>query len=72
MRADGGFIANACQMDVAGGFQLKVELVVRMPGVDRAMAEKLVARAHQVCPYSRATRGNIDVQLTVAEPVAAA
>jgi len=43
-----------------------------MPGVDRAMAEKLVARAHQVCPYSRATRGNIDVQLTVAEPVAAA
>ena len=59
-------------LDVAGGFQLKVELVVRMPGVDRAMAEKLVARAHQVCPYSRATRGNIDVQLTVAEPVAAA
>ncbi len=57
-------------LDAAGGFTLKVELVVRMPGVERAMAEKLVARAHEVCPYSRATRGNVDVQLTVAEPAA--
>ena len=41
-----------------------------MPGVEREMAEKLVARAHDICPYSRATRGNIDVQLTIAEPAA--
>ena len=59
-------------LDVPGGFTLKVELVVRLPGVERAMAEKLVARAHEVCPYSRATRGNIDVQLTVAEPAVVA
>jgi Ohr subfamily peroxiredoxin len=56
----------------ADGFlDLKVELVVRLPGVERAMAEKLVSRAHDVCPYSRATRGNIPVELTIAEPVAA-
>ena len=35
------------------------------------MAEKLVSRAHEVCPYSRATRGNIPVEITIAEPVAA-
>ena len=54
-----------------GGFDLKVELVIRLPGVERAMAEKLVSRAHDVCPYSRATRGNIPVELTIAEPAAA-
>ena len=54
-----------------GGLDLKVELVIRLPGVERAMAEKLVSRAHDVCPYSRATRGNIPVELTIAEPAAA-
>ncbi len=48
-------------------FNLLVELVVRMPGVEAEMAEKLVSRAHEVCPYSRATRGNIPVELTIAE-----
>jgi len=48
------------------GFGLEVELVVTWPGVDRAVAEDLVAKAHQVCPYSNATRGNIKVDLTVA------
>jgi len=48
------------------GFGLAAELVVTLPGVERAAAEKLVAAAHQVCPYSNATRGNIDVALTVA------
>ncbi|MET9231385.1 organic hydroperoxide resistance protein [Lentzea sp. NPDC003310] len=49
----------------AGGFQLAVELAVTIPGLDQAVAEKLVEQAHQVCPYSNATRGNIEVALTV-------
>ncbi len=49
-----------------GGFGLAVALAVELPGVDRAAAEALVAKAHQVCPYSNATRNNIDVKLTVA------
>jgi lipoyl-dependent peroxiredoxin len=48
-----------------GGFGLAVELVVEIPGVDAAVARELVEKAHQVCPYSNATRGNIDVTLTV-------
>jgi Ohr subfamily peroxiredoxin len=48
------------------GFGLRVELVVALPGVERAAGEKLVDAAHQVCPYSNATRGNIDVTLRVA------
>lgn len=49
-----------------GGFGLEVALAVALPGVERADAEALVAKAHQVCPYSNATRNNIDVQLSVA------
>lgn len=49
-----------------GGFGLTVELRVSVPDLDRDTAEKLVARAHAVCPYSNATRGNIPVTLTVA------
>ena len=49
-----------------GGFGLTVALDVSLPGIERADAEELVAKAHQVCPYSNATRNNIDVQLTVA------
>jgi osmotically inducible protein OsmC len=49
-----------------GGFGLTVELRVSVPDLDRGTAEKLVARAHEVCPYSNATRGNIPVTLTVA------
>jgi Ohr subfamily peroxiredoxin len=49
-----------------GGFGLDVALAVSLPGVPKADAEALVAKAHQVCPYSNATRGNIDVRLTVA------
>jgi osmotically inducible protein OsmC len=47
------------------GFGLAVELVVSLPGVEQAVGEKLVEAAHQVCPYSNATRGNIDVTLRV-------
>ncbi|MCZ4098251.1 organic hydroperoxide resistance protein [Streptomyces sp. So13.3] len=49
----------------AGGFGLKVELAVSIPNVDAATAQSLVEKAHQVCPYSNATRGNVDVVLTV-------
>ena len=51
--------------DGAGGFGLAVELEAELPDVERSVAEDLVAQAHQVCPYSNATRGNIDVTLTV-------
>ena len=49
-----------------GAFGLSVALEVTIPGAEREAAEKVVARAHQVCPYSNATRGNIEVSLTVA------
>ena len=48
------------------GFGIAAALTISLPGFDRAQAEALVAKAHQVCPYSDATRGNIDVTLTVA------
>jgi osmotically inducible protein OsmC len=46
------------------GFKLAVELDVTLPQVDDALAAKLVEAAHHVCPYSNATRGNIEVKLT--------
>ena len=49
----------------AGGFGLAVELTATLPDLERARAEELVAAAHQVCPYSNATRGNIQVELKV-------
>jgi len=48
-----------------GGFFLKARLNVSIPGVERSLAEEIVAQAHQVCPYSKATRGNIQVDLKV-------
>jgi len=48
-----------------GGYGLSVELTVALPGIEREAAEKLVDAAHQVCPYSNATRGNIEVALRV-------
>ncbi len=48
-----------------GGFGLQVELDVHAPNLDRATAEALTAKAHEVCPYSNATRGNVEVTLTV-------
>jgi lipoyl-dependent peroxiredoxin len=50
---------------IPAGFGIEAALKISIPGMDRAAAEKLVADAHQVCPYSNATRGNIDVTLTV-------
>ena len=50
---------------IPGGFGIQAALAITIPGMERAAAEALVAAAHQVCPYSNATRGNIDVTLTV-------
>ena len=47
------------------GFAIEAELKISLPGIDRAEAEKLVAAAHIVCPYSNATRGNVNVTLTL-------
>ncbi|MGY1942824.1 organic hydroperoxide resistance protein [Nocardia asiatica] len=51
----------------AGGFGLAVTLEVSLPHLSRADAQALADKAHQVCPYSNATRGNIDVQVLVAD-----
>ncbi len=51
----------------AGGYQLSVELEVTLPDVDADTAQQLADRAHEVCPYSNATRGNIDVTVTVTQ-----
>lgn len=50
---------------VPTGFGLQVELVIHLPGMPQAQAQELVEAAHQVCPYSNATRGNIEVTLTL-------
>ncbi len=48
-----------------GGFGLDIALEISTPGLAHAEAEELVAKAHQVCPYSHATRNNVDVRLSV-------
>jgi Ohr subfamily peroxiredoxin len=48
-----------------GGFGLTVHLRVKMPGLDRATAERIMERGHHICPYSNATRGNIRVETTL-------
>ncbi|WP_030684781.1 organic hydroperoxide resistance protein [Streptomyces sp. NRRL B-1347] len=50
----------------SGGFGLEVELVTSIPNVDAATAQSLIEQAHQVCPYSNATRGNIKVDIKLA------
>ncbi|WAP69653.1 organic hydroperoxide resistance protein [Jiella pelagia] len=49
-----------------GGYGITANLTATLPGVDREAGEKLMAAAHEVCPYSNATRGNLDVGLTLA------
>jgi osmotically inducible protein OsmC len=53
-------------MRTEGGFGLAVELAVSLPGLDEADARLLVEAAHEICPYSNATRNNVDVELTLA------
>ncbi|ELI8479939.1 organic hydroperoxide resistance protein [Yersinia enterocolitica] len=47
------------------GFGIEVQLDISLPGIERSVAEDLVKKAHVVCPYSNATRGNIDVTLNI-------
>lgn len=54
------------QRDDGQGFGLDVSLTVHAPGIERSQIEDLVQRAHVVCPYSHATKGNLDVRLEVA------
>jgi len=48
-----------------GGYQLRARLNVSLPGLDRDVAQAIVEAAHQICPYSKATRGNIDVEINL-------
>jgi osmotically inducible protein OsmC len=50
---------------IPNGYGLEVELKISIPGMDKATAMSVIEKAHQVCPYSNATRGNIDVRLTL-------
>ena len=50
---------------IPDGFGIQVAMKITLPGLEREAAEQLVAAAHKVCPYSNATRGNIEVSLTV-------
>jgi len=48
-----------------GAFGIQVDMKISVPGMERAQLEELVKTAHEVCPYSNATRGNVDVTLTI-------
>lgn len=50
---------------IDAGFGIAVKLAVSLGDMDKAAAQALVEKAHQVCPYSNATRGNIEVELSV-------
>jgi len=50
--------------DSAGGYGLTAHLIGYLPGLEQAVADGLMAKAHEFCPYSKATRGNIDVELS--------
>jgi Ohr subfamily peroxiredoxin len=63
--ADTSITATVGIGPIPQGFGIEVDLAVSIPGMDRAKAEALVQAAHQVCPYSNATRNNIDVRLSV-------
>ena len=65
---DGATAKITCQVTLAKddiSFALSVELKVHVPGADHDKVKALVEEAHQICPYSRATRGNVPVTLTV-------
>ena len=64
--ADTSIAADVGIGQIPAGFGIQVALTVTIPGMERAAAEKLVEAAHGVCPYSNATRGNVEVTLTVA------
>ena len=59
------FPCSRCGPRSEGGFGLDIGLEIALPGMPKPEAEALVAKAHQVCPYSNATRNNVDVRLTI-------
>lgn len=63
--ADANVKAEVGIGQIEGGFALDVELFVSLPGTDKAVAQQLVEKAHQVCPYSNATRNSLQVRLTL-------
>ena len=63
--ADAAIDASVSIGPIPTGFGLAVELAISLPGLERAAAQELVDAAHIVCPYSNATRGNIEVTLTL-------
>ena len=63
--ADAAIDASVDIGPIPAGFGIAVRLDIHLPGMDRAAAQALIDSAHQVCPYSNATRGNIEVQLTL-------
>ena len=63
--ADASITAQVGIGQIPGGFGLDIDLNINLPGLDQADAQALVDAAHQVCPYSNATRGNVDVRLHV-------
>lgn len=64
--ADASIDASVDIGPIPQGFGIAVQMTIHLPGLDKGVAQDLVNTAHQVCPYSNATRGNIEVQLTVA------
>lgn len=64
--ADASIDASVDIGPIPQGFGIAVKMLITLPGIDRAVAEDLVATAHQVCPYSNATRGNIEVDISIA------
>ncbi|CAM3890215.1 organic hydroperoxide resistance protein [Pseudomonas wadenswilerensis] len=63
--ADSSITAKVGIGQIPGGFGLDIDLNINLPGLEQAEAQTLVEAAHQVCPYSNATRGNVDVRLNV-------
>ena len=63
--ADASIEASVDIGSISQGFGIAVQMTINLPGLDRAVAQDLVDTAHQVCPYSNATRGNIVVDLTL-------
>lgn len=62
---DASITAHVGIGQIPGGFGLDIDLHISLPGLEQADAQALVDAAHQVCPYSNATRGNVDVRLHV-------
>ncbi|MFV3381825.1 MULTISPECIES: organic hydroperoxide resistance protein [Pseudomonas] len=63
--ADTSITAKVGIGQIPGGFGLDIDLHINLPGLAQAQAEELVEKAHHVCPYSNATRNNVDVRLHV-------